>query len=63
MATKAKFYADLGLQSSTEPSQIDGNLTVAGNLTVTGTTTTVNSTVTSVGDSMFEFANQNLVPT
>ena len=59
MATKAKFYADLGLHSSTEASQIDGNLTVAGNLTVTGTTTTVNSTVTSVGDSMFEFANQN----
>ena len=58
MATKAKFYADLGLQSELA-SQIDGDLTVAGNLTVTGTTVTVNSTTTSVGDSMMELANQN----
>ena len=58
MATKAKFYADLGLQSELN-TQVDGDLTVAGNLTVTGTTVTVNSTVTSVGDSMMELANQN----
>jgi hypothetical protein len=58
MATKAKFYADLGLQSELN-TQIDGDLTVSGDLTVTGTTVTVNSTVTSVGDSMMELANQN----
>jgi hypothetical protein len=58
MATKAKFYADLGLQSELN-TQVDGDLTVDGNLTVTGTTVTVNSTVTSVGDSMMELANQN----
>ena len=59
MATKAKFYADLGLQSELN-TQIDGDLTISGDLTVTGTTVTVNSTTTSVGDSMFEFANQNI---
>ena len=58
MASKVKFFADLGVQSKLN-TQVDGDLTVAGDLTVTGTTLTVNSTTTSVGDSMFEFANQN----
>ena len=58
MASKVKFFADLGVQSALN-TQVDGDLTVAGDLTVTGTTVTVNSTTTSVGDSMFEFANQN----
>ena len=58
MASKVKFFADLGVQSALN-TQVDGDLTVAGNLTVTGTTVTVNSTTTSVGDSMFERANQN----
>ena len=58
MASKVKFFADLGVQSALN-TQIDGDLTVAGDLTVTGTTVTVNSTTTSIGDSMFELANQN----
>ena len=58
MASKVKFFADLGIQSALN-TQVDGDLTVAGNLTVTGTTVTVNSTTTSIGDSMFELANQN----
>jgi len=58
MASKVKFFADLGVQSALS-TQIDGDLTVAGDLTVTGTTVTVNSTTTSIGDSMFELANQN----
>lgn len=58
MASKVKFFADLGVQSALD-TQVDGDLTVAGNLTVTGTTVTVNSTTTSIGDSMFELANQN----
>ncbi len=58
MASKVKFFADLGVQSALN-TQVDGDLTVAGNLTVTGTTVTVNSTTTSIGDSMFELANQN----
>ena len=58
MASKVKFFADLGLQSALN-TQIDGDLTVAGDLTVTGTTVTVNSTTTSVEDSMLELANQN----
>jgi len=58
MASKVKFFADLGVQSKLN-TQVDGDLTVAGNLTVTGNSLTVNSTTTSVGDSMFEFANQN----
>mgnify|MGYP006240179661 FL=1 len=58
MASKVKFFADLGVQSKLN-TQVDGDLTVAGDLTVTGTSLTVNSTTTSVGDSMFEFANQN----
>ena len=58
MASKVKFFADLGVQSALD-TQGDGDLTVAGNLTVTGTTVTVNSTTTSIGDSMFELANQN----
>ena len=58
MASKVKFFAALGVQSALN-TQVDGDLTVAGNLTVTGTTVTVNSTTTSVGDSMFELANQN----
>ena len=59
MASKVKFFADLGVQSKLN-TQVDGDLTVAGDLTVTGTTLTVNSTTTSVGDSMFEFANRSL---
>ena len=58
MASKVKFFAGLGVQSALN-TQVDGDLTVAGNLTVTGTTVTVNSTTTSIGDSMFELANQN----
>ena len=58
MASKVKFFADLGVQSALN-TQVDGDLTVAGDLTVTGTTVTVNSTTTSIGDSMFELANQN----
>ena len=56
MASKVKFFADLDY--SQHLIQVDGDLTVA-DLTVTGTTVTVNSTTTSVGDSMFELANQN----
>ena len=58
MATKAKFYTDLGFQSALS-AQVDGDFTVTGNLTVNGTTTTVNSSTTSVTDSMFELANSN----
>jgi len=58
MATKSKFYADLGLESAGNL-QVDGNATITGNLTVNGTTITVNSTTTSVADSMLELANGN----
>lgn len=58
MASKVKFFADLGLQSALN-TQVDGDLTVAGDLTVTGTTVTVNSSTTSVEDSMLELANSN----
>tara|TARA_B100002019_G_scaffold86184_1_gene74667 strand:- start:2845 stop:3681 length:837 start_codon:yes stop_codon:yes gene_type:complete len=58
MASKVKFFADLGLQTALN-TQIDGDLTVAGDLTVTGTTVTVNSSTTSVEDSMLELANSN----
>ena len=58
MATKVKFFTDLGLQSSAN-SQIDGDLTVTGDLTVQGTNITVNSTTTSVADNLFELANGN----
>ena len=55
MATKSKFYADLGLESASNL-QVDGNATITGNLTVNGTTVTVNSSQTSVADSMLELA-------
>jgi cytoskeletal protein CcmA (bactofilin family) len=42
MATKSKFYADLGLESASNL-QVDGNATITGDLTVNGTTVTVNS--------------------
>jgi len=58
MATKSKFYADLGLESASNL-QVDGNATITGNLTVNGTTVTVNSATTSVADSMLELANGN----
>ena len=58
MATKAKFYTDLGLQSALD-SQVDGDLTVTGDLTVQGTNITVNSTTTSVADNLLELANGN----
>jgi len=58
MATKSKFYADLGLESASNL-QVDGNATITGNLTVNGTTVTVNSSQTSVADSMLELANGN----
>ena len=58
MATKSKFYADLGLESASNL-QVDGNATITGNLTVNGTTVTVNSSTTSVADSMLELASGN----
>lgn len=58
MATKAKFYTDLGLQSALD-SQVDGDLTVTGDLTVQGSNVIVNSTTTSVADNLFELANGN----
>jgi hypothetical protein len=58
MATKSKFYADLGLESASNL-QVDGNATITGDLTVNGTTVTVNSSQTSVADSMLELANGN----
>jgi hypothetical protein len=58
MAEKAKFYADIGLETG-QDLLVDGNATVTGNLTVNGTSTTVNSTTTSVTDSMIELANSN----
>ena len=38
---------------------IAGNTTIGGNLTVSGTTTTVNSTTVSIGDSLYQLANNN----
>lgn len=58
MATKSKFYADIGLETG-QDLLVDGDATITGNLTVNGTQTTVNSTTTSVIDSMIELANSN----
>mgnify|MGYP001465481695 FL=1 len=58
MATKSKFYTDLGIASQ-DNSTVDGDLTVTGNLTVSGTSFTIDSTTVSVTDSMFELASGN----
>ena len=58
MATKAKFYTDLGEQTAGDL-QVDGNTTITGNLTVNGSSVTVESTTTSVADSMIELAKGN----
>ena len=47
MATKSKFYTDLGIASQ-DNSTVDGDLTVTGNLTVSGTSFTIDSTTVSV---------------
>jgi hypothetical protein len=58
MATKTKFFTDLGFQSL-DNSTVDGDLTVTGNFTVQGTSLTIDSTTVSVTDSMFELASGN----
>ena len=58
MATKSKFYADLGLESAGNL-QVDGNATITGNLTVNGTTTTINTQTLSVEDPLIELAKDN----
>ena len=64
MATQNKFFADLGIETSSNlqvdgNAVIDGNTTITGNLTVNGTSLTVNTTTTSVEDNLFELANAN----
>lgn len=58
MATKTKFFTDLGFQSLSS-STVDGNLTVTGDLIVQGTSLTIDSTTVSVTDSMMELASGN----
>jgi hypothetical protein len=58
MATKTKFFTDLGFQSL-DSSTVDGDLTVTGNFTVQGSSLTIDSTTVSVTDSMFELASGN----
>jgi hypothetical protein len=58
MATKTKFFTDLGFQSL-DNSTVDGDLTVTGNFTVQGSSLTIDSTTVSVTDSMFELASGN----
>ena len=58
MATKTKFFTDLGFQSL-DNSTVNGDLTVTGNFTVQGTSLTIDSTTVSVTDSMFELASGN----
>lgn len=58
MATKTKFFTDLGFQSLGS-STVDGNLTVTGDFTVQGTSLTIDSTTTSITDSMMELASGN----
>jgi len=58
MATKTKFFTDLGFQSLGN-STVDGNLTITGDLTVQGTNLVVDSTTMSITDSMMELASGN----
>lgn len=58
MATKTKFFTDLGFHSLSS-STVDGNLTVTGDLIVQGTSLTIDSTTVSVTDSMMELASGN----
>jgi hypothetical protein len=58
MATKSKFFADVGLQTAGDTS-IGGNLVVTGDLTVNGTNTVIDSTTQSVTDSLIELASGN----
>ena len=58
MATKAKFYTDLGEHTAGDL-QVDGNTVITGNLTVNGSSVTIESTTTSVADSMIELAKGN----
>lgn len=58
MATKAKFYTELGAHNAGDL-QVDGNTVITGNLTVNGSSVTIESTTTSVADSMIELAKGN----
>jgi hypothetical protein len=58
MATKTKFFTDLGFHSLSN-STVEGDLVVTGNMTVQGTSTTIDSTTVTVTDSMMELASGN----
>lgn len=58
MATKQKFFTDLGFHSLGNQT-VEGSLTITGDLTVQGDNLVVDSTTISVTDSMMELASGN----
>lgn len=59
MATKQKFFTDLGFHSLGNQT-VEGNLVITGDLTVQGDNLVVDSTTISVIDSMMELASGNI---